>query len=102
LEHPVTSAEHLHRVVALLNHSVAEHGIGFGWSLIAGIMGAGVTYGVTTAKVNSAHAKIEAEKVDRIQSVSGLKADMNRGFDHIERQLEAQTKTVIDALRERK
>jgi hypothetical protein len=74
----------------------------FGWSLIAGIAGAGVTYGVTTAKVNSAHSKIEAEKTDRIQSVAGLKDDMNRGFDHIERQLEAQTKTVIDALKERR
>ena len=72
------------------------------WSAIAGIAGAGATYGVLTSKVNAAHAKIEAEKIDRIQSVTGLKDDMNRGFDHIERQLEAQTKTVIDALKERR
>jgi hypothetical protein len=64
----------------------------------AGIAGAGVTYGVTTAKVNSAHAKITAEKADRIQAVSELKEDVNRGFDRIERQLTEQTRIVLGAV----
>ncbi len=80
----------------------AAPSVAFGWSMIAGIAGAGVTYGVTTAKVNAAHSKIEAEKTDRIQSVSDLKQDVNRGFDRIERQLTAQTETVIAALKERR
>lgn len=71
------------------------------WSAIAGIAGAGATYGVLTSKVNAAHAKIEVEKADRIQSVANLKDDVNRGFDRIERQLTAQTETVIAALKDK-
>jgi hypothetical protein len=70
----------------------------FAWSAIAGIAGAGVTYGVLTNKVNAAHAKIAAEKADRIQAVSELRADVHRGFDGIERRLEEQTRTLTDAM----
>lgn len=70
----------------------------FGWSMLAGIAGAGVTYGVTTAKVNSAHAKIAAEKADRIAAIADLKGDVNRGFDRMEEQLRDQTRTVMEAL----
>jgi len=84
--------------------------VALGWSVIAGIAGAGVTWGVTTSRVNSAHQKIEAEKADRIQAMGELKDDVNRGFDRIERQLteqaraterqlSEQTRIVIDALR---
>jgi hypothetical protein len=72
--------------------------VAFAWSAIAGIAGAGVTYGVLTNKVNSAHAKIASEKADRIQAVSELRADVHRGFDGIERRLEEQTRTITDAM----
>ena len=71
----------------------------FAWSALAGIAGAGVTYGVLTNKVNAAHARITAEKQDRIQAVAELKADVNRGFDAIRDDLRDQTRTVIEALR---
>ena len=76
--------------------------IAFAWSAIAGIAGAGVTYGVLTAKVNNAHARITAEKEDRVQAVAELKADVNRGFDEIKTDLREQTRTVLDALQERR
>lgn len=71
----------------------------FAWSAVAGIAGAAVTYGVLTNKVNSAHARITAEKCDRERAVSELKADVNRGFDEIKVDLREQTRTMIDALR---
>jgi hypothetical protein len=83
----------------------APPSVALGWSVFAGIAGAGVTYGVTTAKVNSAHAKIAAEKADRIQAVGDLKDDVNRGFERIERQIESQlgeqTRVVLEAMRSR-
>lgn len=83
--------------------------VAFAWSAIAGIASAGVTYGVLTSKVNAAHARISAEKMDRTAAilaekldreaaVMALKTDMNRGFDGIEKRLEEQTRTVIDAM----
>lgn len=71
----------------------------FAWSAIAGIAGAGVTYGILTSKVNNAHARITAEKSDRERAVSELKADVIRGFEEIKTDLREQTRTVIDAMR---
>lgn len=78
--------------------AAASPPVAFAWSAIAGVAGAGVTYGVLTSKVNSAHARITAEKADRERSVSELKADVNRGFDGMEKRLDEQTRTVIDAM----
>lgn len=76
-----------------------------GWSLLGGVAGAGVAWGALSSKVNNAHkrigetnARVESEKLDREKAVTELKGDMNRGFDSIERQLTAQTATVIKAL----
>ena len=73
--------------------------VAFAWSAIAGIAGAGVTYGVLTSKVNAAHARISAEKADREMAVSELKADVIRGFDRIDRSLADQTRTVLEAIK---
>lgn len=75
--------------------------VALGWSVIAGIAGAGMTYGITSNKVAAAHQRIDAEKDDREKAVSDLKLDVNRGFDRIEKQLSDQTRTVIDALSRR-
>lgn len=72
--------------------------VAFAWSAIAGVAGAGMTYGILTSKVNAAHARITAEKADRERAVSELKADVNRGFDEIKVDLREQTRTVLDAL----
>lgn len=72
--------------------------VAFAWSAIAGVAGAGVTYGVLTGKVNSAHARITAEKLDRERADDSLKADINRGFDSIEKRFDEQTRTVLDAM----
>ena len=76
-----------------------------GWSALGGLVGAGAAWGAMTSKVNSAHKRItetnqrvESEKQDREKAVTELKSDMHRGFDSIERQLTAQTATVIKAL----
>jgi hypothetical protein len=71
----------------------------FLWSAVAGIAGAGVTYGVLTNKVNAAHARITVEKCDREKAISDLKADVTHGFDSLREDLREQTRTVIEALR---
>ncbi len=70
----------------------------FLWSAGVGLLTAGFTYGVLSNKVTNANARITAEKTDRERAVSELRADVHRGFDGLERRLEEQTRTVIEAM----
>lgn len=89
-------------VAAVEVAGTASPSTAFAWSALAGVAGAGVTYGVLTGKVNSAHARITEEKQNRTAAVSELKGDVVRGFEGIERRLEEQTRTVLEALRGQK
>lgn len=78
----------------------------FGWSLLGGVAGAGVAWGTLKGRVASAHKRISetnqallTEKNDREAAVRDLKADVNRGFDNIERSIDRNTKVMLAALR---
>jgi hypothetical protein len=45
-----------------------------------------------------AHQRIDTEKHDRERAIDALKTDVNRGFDRLDRALNEQTRTVLEAL----
>jgi len=69
-----------------------------GWSLMAGVAGAGATWGAFRNQVKANTAAIETEKRDREKADAELKADVNRGFDGIKADLNRQTDTFLAAL----
>lgn len=65
---------------------------------MAGVAGAGTTWGALRSQVRANAAAIAAEKKDREKAVADLKADVNMGFERMERSLERQTDTLTAAL----
>lgn len=80
-----------------------ENGISLGVSVVISLVTSalvgGSLYGALRSSLTGAHRRISDEEQDRKAAVAELKADMNRGFDRLERTTEQQTTQIIAALR---